>query len=167
VAWQLHIGISKTSIMSQLRAFRPLPVGGGWIVDDPTFRLLVDFEVQKAQRLRYCVSLVCLAAEAARPETQGASAPAAAEIVTRYIRGTDVVTPWAQASLALLLIDAETSSLRPILDRLTARLDASVWSAGGSTYPRTATRTDELLRQAVDLMVRAKQEGGSRLYIAS
>jgi hypothetical protein len=156
--------------MSQLRAFsafRPLLVGGGWVVDDSTFRLLVDFEVKKAQRLRYCVSLVCLAAEAARPETQGASPPFRAEIVTRYIRGTDVVTPWAQASLALLLIDAETSSLRRILDRLTARLDASVWSAGGSSYPKTATRADELLHQAVDLMVRAKQEGGSRLYVAS
>ncbi len=167
MAWQLHIGTCKTFIMTKLRAFRPLPAGGGWVVDDLTFRLLVDFEVQKAQRLRYCVSLVCLAAEGARQETPEASSPSPAEIVTRYIRGTDVVTPWADASLALLLIDAETSTLGPILDRLTARLDASVWSAGGSSYPRTATRTDELLRQAADLMARAKQEGGSRLYVAS
>jgi hypothetical protein len=124
-------------------------------------------ELQKAQRLRYCVSLICLAAEVAHPETQGPSLPSNAELVTRYIRGTDAVTPWAQASLALLLIDAETNSLRPILDRLIARLDTSIWSAGGSSYPKTATRSEDLLRQAVDLMVRAKQEGGSKLYIAS
>jgi hypothetical protein len=153
--------------MSQLRAFRPLAGGGGWVVDDLTFRLLVDLELQKAQRLRYCVSLICLAAEVAHPETQGPSLPSNAELVTRYIRGTDAVTPWAQASLALLLIDAETNSLRPILDRLIARLDTSIWSAGGSSYPKTATRSEDLLRQAVDLMVRAKQEGGSKLYIAS
>lgn len=153
--------------MNPLHAFRPLSAGGGWVVDDLTFRFLVEFEVQKAQRLRYCVSLICLAAEVAPVEAGEAFPPSPAETVTRYLRGTDVVTPWAPTSLALLLIDAETSNLRSILDRLTARLDTMVWSAGGSSYPRTATRTDDMLRQAVDLMARAKQEGGSRFYIAS
>jgi len=153
--------------MSQWHASRPLAAGGGWVVDDLTFRFLVDLEVQKAQRLRYCVSLICLAAEFAHPEPREASVPTSAEIVTRHIRGTDIVTSWAEASLALLLIDAEPANLRSILDRLTARLDTIVWSAGGSSYPKTATRTDDMLRQAVDPMVRAKNEGGTRLYVAS
>lgn len=141
--------------------------GGGWLVDESLFRFLVDFEIQKAQRLRYSVSLVCFAVESASTGNGKVSASSLAESVTRFIRGTDAVAPWAQGWLALLLIDAETTHLPLILDRLTARLETIVWSAGGSCYPRTAARAEDMLRQAVDLMGRAKQEGGNRLYVAS
>ena len=147
--------------------FRPLSISGGRVVDDRLFQFLLNLEVQKAQRLRYCVSLVCVAAEVAPPETRESSLPSLAEMATRYIRGTDVVAPWARASLALLLIDAETTHLPSILRRLTARLATIAWSAGGSCYPSTATHADDLVRQAVDLMARAKDEGGNRLYVAS
>lgn len=80
--------------MSDWRGFRPPPNAGARIVDDQLFRFLVDLEVQKAQRLRYCLSVVCLAVDAAPAETRES---ALAEIVTRHIRGTDVVTPWAPA----------------------------------------------------------------------
>src|SRR5437016_1845698 len=153
--------------VSELRPFRPLSVGGGWLVDDQLFRFLVDFEIQKAQRLRYCVSLVCLAAQVTPVEPHDTSATSVAEIVTRYIRGTDVVVPWAPSSLALLLIDAESIQLPPILRRLTARLRTIAWSAGGSCYPKTASRPEDMLRQAVDLMARAKEEGGNRIYVGS
>ncbi len=93
--------------------------------------------------------------------------PSLAEIVTRYIRSTDVVAPWAPASLALLLVDAEASHLPAILRRLTAHLETIGWSAGGSCYPKTASRADDMLRQAVDSMVLAKKGGGNRLYVAS
>src|SRR5213594_43158 len=154
-------------IMSEWRGSRPLSTSGGWAVDDLLFRFLVDLEVQKAQRLRYCVSLVCLAAEVAPPETRESSPPSLAEMVTRYVRGTDVVAPWAPASLVLLLIDAETTHLSSILRRLTVRLETIAWSAGGSCYPNTATHADDMVRQAVNLMARAKDDGGSRLYVAS
>ncbi len=154
-------------IMSEWRGSRPLSTTGGSVVDDLLFRFLVDLEVQKAQRLRYCVSLVCLAAEVAPPEPPGSSLPSLAEMVTSCIRATDLVSPWAQASLALLLTDAETTDLPSILRRLTGLLEPIVWSAGASCYPITATRADDLLRQAVDSMVRAREGGGNRLYVAS
>jgi hypothetical protein len=150
-------------IMSQSLA--PLS-GGGWLVDESLFRFLVDFEIQKAQRLRYSISLVCIAAELAQTGNGQASA-SLAESLTRHIRGTDVVVPWTQSSLALLLVDAETTHLPLILERLTARLEAVTWSAGGASYPRTAARAEEMLRQAVDLLGRAQEEGGNRLYVAS
>lgn len=131
------------------------------------FRFLVDLEVQKAQRLRYCVSLVCLAVEVASAEALETPKPSLTEIVTRDIRGTDVVAPWAPASLALLLIEAETTHLPSILRRLMARLDTVTWSAGGSCYPKTATRAEDILRQAVASMMEAKQGGGNRLHVAS
>ena len=95
------------------------------------------------------------------------SLPSLAEMVTSSIRATDVAAPWDPASLALLLVDAETPHLPSILRRLTARLGTIAWSAGGSCYPNTATHADDMVRQAVDLMARAKDEGGNRLYVAS
>ena len=49
--------------MSEWRRFGPLSVGGGWLVDASLFAFLVDFEIHKAQRLRYSLSLVCFAVE--------------------------------------------------------------------------------------------------------
>jgi len=154
-------------IMSEMRG-GPLSVGGGWLVDEMLFRLLVDFEIQKAQRLRYSIALVCFAvARGDAPENGQASTPSLAERITRYLRGTDAVASWAQGWLSLLLVDAETSHLPAILQRLTTNLERVVWSAGGSCYPRTATRAEDMLRQAIALMDKAKDEGGNRLYVAS
>jgi hypothetical protein len=152
--------------LSVQRGFDPL-AGGGWLVDESLFRFLVDFEIQKAQRLRYSVSLVCFAVKPGSAGNGDTSAASVAEGVTRHLRGTDAVAQWAQGWLALLLIDAETTQLAAIVDRLTTRLEASAWSAGGSCYPRTAARSEDMLRQAVDLLERAKEAGGNRLYVAS
>src|SRR5438067_6828252 len=96
-------------------SLNPPSDAGARVVDDLLFRFLVDLEVQKAQRLRYCVSLVCLAAEVAPPEAPESSLPSLAEMVTSSVRATDVVAPWDPASLALLLVDAETTHLSSIL----------------------------------------------------
>ena len=136
-------------------------------MDESLFRFLVDFEIQKAQRLRYSVSLVCLAVEPSAAGNGEASASTVAESVVRYLRGTDAVALWDQGWLAMLLVDAETTHLPAILNRLTTRLETAGWSAGGSCYPRTAARADDMLRQAVDQLARAREEGGNRLYVAS
>lgn len=152
--------------MSETRGFGAFS-GGGWLVDEVLFKLLVDFEIQKAQRLRYSVSLICFSPEpSARGNGQVAGA-SLAEAVTHHLRSTDAVASWSQGWLSLLLIDAETTHLPAILHRLTNRLDTLGWSAGGTSYPRTATRAEDMLRQAVDLMAKARDEGGNRLYVAS
>jgi GGDEF domain-containing protein len=153
--------------MSEWPSFGPLYVGGGWLVDEVSFRLLVDLEIQKAQRLRYSVAIVCFAVEPASGVNGEAARSSVAQRVTQHLRGTDAVTSWSQGWLLLLLVDAETTHLPSILHRLTTRLETVGWSAGGSAYPRTATRAEDMLRQAMDLMARAKEEGGNRLYIAS
>jgi GGDEF domain-containing protein len=142
-----------------------LSAGGGWLVDEMLFRLLVDFEIQKAQRLRYSIALVCFAVDAS-PSANGSVSKALAESLSRHLRGTDAVASWARGWLSLLLVDADTIHLPSILRRITTHLEQGVWSAGGSCYPRTATRAEDMLRQAVDLMDKAKEEGGNRLYVA-
>ena len=153
-------------ILSELRAFCPL-AGGGWLVEESVFRFLVDFEIQKAQRLRYSVSLVCLVVEPTSTGSGEAARPSLTENIRRYIRGTDAVVSSTQGWLGLLLIDADTAHLPLILDRLAGRLGLAVWSAGGSCYPRTAAMAEQMFRQAVDLLGRAREEGGNRLYVGS
>jgi hypothetical protein len=138
---------------------------GAAVVDDQLFRFLVGSEVKKARRLRYCVSVVYLTADVPPVTPQEPAERALAELVTPCIRDTDAVTSWAPASLALLLIDADATQLPTVLRRVTARLGTRAWSAGGACYPTTASRADDLLHQAMDSMVQAKEDGGNRLYV--
>ncbi len=153
--------ISNLGSISEDREFS----SGGWIVDSLGFRRLVDMEIQKAQRLRYCISLICIAVELRSSEMEQLAAPSLDEIISPYIRSTDVVACWAFPSLALLLVDAAVANLPSIVRRLTTRLEMFLWSAGGACYPRTATRAEELFHQALDLMMQAKRDGGNRLYL--
>lgn len=144
-------------------------------VDEGLFRLLLEFEVQKAIRLRYSVSVVCLMPDFAAGTGDAALIQQIAQTTLRVIRATDVAAALSVDStrcLGLLLIDAETRTLSQILNRVTqpqvlpeeGRLS---WSAGGSCYPQTVTSGRELLHQATDLMIRARAEGGNRLYLPS
>lgn len=153
--------------MSDERSLNRPAHAGARVVDPQMFRFLVDLEVQKAHRLRYCVSLACLATEGVPADTPEPPAASLADNVTRQLRNTDVVAPRTPTSLVVLLVDAETTHLPLIVRRLTAGLDTVGWSAGGSCYPKTATRAEDMLRQAVDLMAKAQGEGGNRLYVAA
>jgi hypothetical protein len=84
-----------------------------------------------------------------------------------YLRSTDAVAPWTEGCLALLLPAAEPAHLPSILERRTARVEPIARSVGGSCCPRTAARANDMLRQAVDLLARAKAEGGNQLYVQS
>src|SRR5262245_14354343 len=139
------------------------------IVDVPLFSLLLGLEIQKSRRLHYSVSVVCL-----HVNIQGGPSSMAplAQRAVREIRSTDVVVEFMPDSLALLLVHAETFSLPAIVHRLTEHLQgflpdptALTWSAGGASYPQTAGGADALLRQARELMARAENDGGDRLYL--
>ena len=154
--------------MSSSPGSAPL-AGGGWLIDEALFRFMVELEVHKAQRLRYSVSLVYFSIERAATVTGNGeeSHTAMAQTIARHLRSTDAVALWTQGWLALLLVDAEANHLSSIVERLTARFETAFWSAGGSCYPRTAARAEEMLRQAVEMLTRARNEGGNRLYVAS
>ncbi len=141
------------------------------IVDESLFNFLLELEVQKSRRLQYSVSVVCM--DAAVGRNRHPMTPMAERLI-RHLRSTDVIFESSPSSLALLLVDAETPSLPVIVNRLADHLrgfvvdtEALVWSAGGSCYPQTAGTAGELLEQARRLMVRARQDGGDRLYTAS
>ena len=152
--------------MTESPDFEPLSIGGGRLVDDALFRLLLELEIHKAQRLRYTLSVVCLTMKRSDAEN-GTSSLSIAETIAGRLRGTDVVAIRAEGLVFCLLVDADAANLPAILERLTTRLQMVSWSAGASSYPRTAVRADDMVRQAVDLHTRAHNEGGNRLYVAS
>ena len=148
------------------------------VVDEKPFRFILNLEVNKAVRLQYCNSVMCLTPDRPPPRANSLLMKRIAETAVRGLRDTDLVTTLPRFSIGILLVDAEPAALPGILDRLKEELDARrltvkgrewrvSWSAGGGCYPLTATSGGDLLRQAIDLMTRAKQEGGARLKLPS
>lgn len=148
------------------------------IVDENLFRFLLILEVQKAMRLQYCFSVVCIAPALRPGDVDGSLMKDLAEVAVGQVRATDVVSTLSQSVMGLLLIDAETRTLPPIHRRIKEELEAHLltvegrrwrvtWSAGGGCYPQTASSGGDLLRQALDLMTRATREGADRLYLPS
>ena len=144
-------------------------------VPERLFRYLLDLEAEKALRLRYCVSLLCLDPDVDRPSARGI-ARHIARIAGRQLRQTDVAATLSASTVGLLLVGAEPGTLSAILDRAGSAMEpgrprfacgrqvVSV-SGGGGCYPVTAPSAAELLRQATDLMRRARGEGGNRLLL--
>jgi hypothetical protein len=142
----------------------PLPPpssGGARIVDATLFQLLVEAEIHKAQRLRYCISVICISVKEAVAEL---SAPML-ELFRRQLRATDVVAAWPPGSLALLLIDAESGDIPSVMGRITASLAEGSWSAGGVSYPRANRIATDMVRHAVTLMERALRDPAKHLYL--
>jgi hypothetical protein len=132
----------------------------GRVVDETTFRLLLDLETKKAQRLRYPVAVLCLETDEPNPVPE-----ALANVAAWALRATDCVASHHSHSVVMLLIDAEAGNLPVIVDRLTTALDL-VWSAGGASYPESGTTPERLMDQATTMQARAKEDGGRRLYVA-
>lgn len=146
------------------------------LVDEQLFRFLVYLETRKASRLRYCISVLYISVDGGPDDDGHLFTTHVAELAARHLRATDVVAALAPRSIGVLLVDAETPTLREIFSRATEPVRAAPvtfggleWqltlSAGGACYPQSATTEQELLRQAANLMTRARAEGGGRLHL--
>ncbi len=162
----MHDRVETASARSQ----RPVP--------GRLFRYLLDREIEKAVRLRYRVSLMCLTPDVSAGPGRGRLVRHIARVAARQLRRTDVATVLSDSAVGVLLLDAEPCTLARILDRVGSAAEpghprfargrqlASV-SGGGGVYPLTARSGAELLRQAMGLMRRARREGGDRLLVPS
>lgn len=141
------------------------------IVDHALFRFLLELEVAKARRLRYCVSVVSLCPDVASATKPDWRTVAAARII-QHVRATDVVALVPEDSLTLIVVDADTRALRSIVNRIVDRAHGvcqegeTTWSAGAACYPITVTDAAKVMPQAVELMTLAQGDGGNRLYLS-
>jgi hypothetical protein len=140
------------------------------------FRYLLDLELERASRLRYCVSLVCLTPDLENSENDPGLTRTIARAALRQLRRTDLGTTLSRGVVGLLLVDTDPRMLDRVLDRaanarlsegrrfVRGRQTVSV-SVGASCYPITAPDQVTLLQEASQLMQRARQEGGDRLIL--
>lgn len=146
-------------------------------VSEDSFSFFVDLEVQKALRLRYCFSVLCIRPEPCPEIAASSLIPECARIALGRLRATDLAAGLTPASLGILLIDAEVAALPAIYDRIREELDARChglkkpngrfhWQAGGACFPATAASGRDLLAEAIRLMNRAGREGSDRLYLS-
>src|SRR5262245_91572 len=107
------------------------------VVEQDAFASLLDLELEKANRLAYCVSVVSMALEQLEHGPHASLASLAANVAA-HVRSTDLVAVIPPRFLALLLVDAPAKSLTSIIARLSSETGlsdtAAGWSAGGSSY---------------------------------
>lgn len=140
------------------------------------FQKFLDLETQKALRLRYSISVLCVSVS----ETSRGDNPAltryVAEAMIRRLRATDVAAVLAPTLVGILLVDAEIQSIRQVFDRATetvrnrsvtfdTRESRPTLRAGAVSFPGTVTNASDLLRQAIALMGRAPREGTVSLHL--
>ena len=140
------------------------------LVDQKLFTFFLTQEIHKATRLQYPLCVLCLAPDLSRREITSTLIDRLARVSITQLRATDLVARLDTSGVALLLIDAKTRNLTAILARVKGDLEAVpglTLSGGGGCYPQTATSGSELFEQAVNLMTRAKADGGNRFYLPS
>ena len=146
------------------------------LVEADVFQQLLHLETQKALRLRYSISVLCVSvSETHQGEDPPLTGYVAQEMIRR-LRATDVATLLSPSAVGILLVDAEIQSVRQVFDRATETLRDHPVSlegresrvtlrAGAVCFPGTVTNASDLMRQAIALMGRASAEGTTSLYL--
>ena len=156
-----HINGLSGSHVKKVRSAPQNLVGPG------LFTFILDREIYKATRLQYPVSILCLSPDLAPPAATASFLERLATQAVTQMRATDLASKLG-SNIALLLIDAETRDLPGILKRLMEDLELTpglTLSAGGGSYPETATSGSALIWQAVELVGGAKAKGGNQLHL--
>lgn len=134
------------------------------------FEQYLYLETQKALRLRYSISLLCVSVSETPQGENPALTRYVADTMISRLRATDVASVLSPSTVGVLLVDAEIQSVRQIFDRATETLQDHPVSfegrtsrltlrAGAVCFPRTVTKASDLIRQASALMGRAAGEG--------
>ncbi|HEY8475690.1 MAG TPA: sensor domain-containing diguanylate cyclase [Chloroflexota bacterium] len=100
-----------------------------------------------------------------------------AQLLRETVRRVDIVCRYGGDELAVILPETEVDEAEVVARRLTRAVQLEVFatpgqggervtvSGGISAYPSLATTVEELIDQADQAMYRAKQRGGSTIYI--
>ena len=133
------------------------------VVDESAFRILLRLEAAKALRFGYSVSVACFCPDLPPGLARARWIEETARRLSGRVRATDVAAPLDDATLGLLLVDADTRALDRILarvheagDEATRVLRGAAWpvlvSAGAASYPETTTSGRDLVAEARRLL---------------
>jgi hypothetical protein len=147
------------------------PESHGTVVDEKTFALVTELEIQKAVRLQYYVSLLAIdliVESAEATDALKSLAEQVATVISEQLRGTDLVgVGVASPMLQVLLVNAHLDSLALIIQRVTEEVSRHVFQVdgdartvqlcvGGSCFPTTAATREELVSQARSIVERER-----------
>jgi hypothetical protein len=146
------------------------------LVEADLFRTLLYLETQKALRLRYSISVLCVSVGGKSEDQQSSLTGYVADTMIRRLRATDVATVLSASEIGVLLVDAELQSVRQVFDRVTQTLlghpgqgedrgSPLTLRAGAVCFPRTVTNVSDLVPQARALMRRATEDEAASLYL--
>lgn len=145
---------------------------GTRLLTRPAFDFVLDSELKRALRSQSFLTLVVLEA---RREWDGMSVTAdegllgeVAHILGHELRDTDLIGCLENGGLSLVLLDADRSGSRTVIDRLVQRIDSYEFSTplrislGAACYPTDAVDVFTLRRQASSHPVVSWRAGASQ-----
>lgn len=172
--WPWRPGRSPRARSDELEPEADVPT----LVEADLLRFLIELEIQKAVRLQYSLAVIRIALGIPDGDGGCGLAKRVVDEMTRQLRATDVVTTLSNASLAILLIDADPGSVPRIVERVMAACDTTpttsaspdarpgwLWRAGGSLYPQSAGTAEHVWQQAGGMLHRARREGANHVYL--
>jgi hypothetical protein len=146
------------------------------LIESQFFQQLLHLETQKALRLRYSISVLCVSVSEIPQRHDPSLTRYVAKTMIRRLRATDIATVLSPSAVGILLIDTKIESVRQVFDRATesfreypvsleTRESRVMLQAGAVSFPGTATKASDLLRQAIAFMGRASGEETISLHL--
>jgi diguanylate cyclase (GGDEF)-like protein len=148
------------------------------------FDYLFDLEVKKAIRYQYFLTVLFLELDGAEGtdgtgederQAQGEEVRVLADLLRDELRSTDVIGKHDDGRFSVLLHHADEVNTLRIGERLRRRIADYVFSRGqegrktvsigGACFPTSGNFPEDLLSAADQMLRRAKQEGGNKVYL--
>jgi PleD family two-component response regulator len=146
------------------------------LIEAEFFQQLLHLETQKALRLRYSISVLCVSVSEIPQRHDPSLTRNVAKAMIRRLRATDIATVLSPSAVGILLVDTKIESLRQVFDRATESFreypvsletqeSRVMLRAGAVCFPGTATKASDLLSQAMAFMGRASHEETISLHL--
>ncbi|OGP82185.1 MAG: hypothetical protein A2Y95_05485 [Deltaproteobacteria bacterium RBG_13_65_10] len=154
------------------------------VLRKPVFNYLFDLEVKKAIRYQYFLTLLFLELDSTESTTrkdeddrwpQREQVRVLAGLLRDELRSTDVIGRQEDGRFSVLLHHADEVNTLRIGERLRRRIEDYAFSRGqegrktvsigGACFPTSGNYPEDLLSAADQMLERAKEEGGNKVYL--
>lgn len=145
---------------------------GSHVLTPDAFQFVLESELKRAIRSQTFLTLVVVDAKREWDEVSvtadDGTVQELAEMVSREVRDTDLVSQTASGRLSLALLDADFDNSRIVIERVVGRFDNYDFgtplsiAVGAACYPTHAVDAESLRREAVSHPVVSRRLGMAR-----